>query len=799
MAEEDILGSNLKDMASKVEDVISSLKDLEKRLSNSNKSIDKNNDEMDGMRLNLKKVKDTLDVTKKAYEDLTKTTKESSKPLDEFGKKIVGATTKFDELSKMASELGVTLETKLGDVAKKATESSAAGTVTSIGDLMNQAKTAEAAAAVIGAGGPTPTAPATTPSTASKIVENTEKTSEGVNEVAEKLETQIDMQKTADAKQAEQMREASDSSSATAAATNETNRELTEAVRQMVGTQNGLRKLYSDALVVPAFLRASSLFGGGRGLLGMGAVAGAEGAAGQVSLLTKIVVGALGGITGFIMTAIPMYKTAILEMGRLLGVFTRSIGPFVSSMFAATSRLLRMLGVVGDGLAFFVDGVYQIGNMLYKMVRGLFTMTGEALSGIATRLGGRFFNLFAKAGETILTSVKSLFSAGGTGILGTIMKSVEFIFGEASLGVFKAAFKFGATIARYIPLLSVIPTVIETVVGAFEKMKTEGVGGVIKSIFVGLLKGIAAFLTLGLSDFILDFEAMYEALSKPLDGIIRQLSDLFGILGEMFSWLGSTLSEIWTRYIQPIAMSIWNNALKPIFGILKEVGEVVAKLIGFVLILLTPVIAIIKFVFKVIFEIVKLLYDLVLKPLLDYLIMPVFNAIMTTVGLVFGVIYEAFAAISDGLTWLNENTAQLMDYITNFFDQITSILGEGAAYIKNSILGWFDWFGDEEAPSAASEMVLQEPAAVQAERLRVQEGITMPSSPSFAAAVGPQAAFTTAAERAGAVGGGSPVIINNASTTNNNVSGGGGSSAIPVPLSPNPVHHLDPTRALIAT
>lgn len=842
MAEEDILGSNLKDMSSKVEDVISSLKDLEKRLSNSNKSLDKNTDEIDGVRLNLKKMKDTLDVVRKSHEELTKTTNGASQPVAELGKKLEQTVSQFDELSKKVTDLGSTVTestASLKQVAETASATAAATenkeAATGIGELLANAKTAEEAKANLGVTG-TPPVVGTNPAETANDIKQTEQNTERVADAVEGL---VDQQQANNAKQEEQAREAKNESAAKAEIANQVNDELLKAAKELIQTQKGMREIYANALTAPAMFAASSLFGGKQGLLGMGAKVGAKDA--SVSLLTKGIVGPLGALSGFLFTAVPMYMKLFSSIGSTFMNLDRIA---VSGLFAVRKAFsgipfiggsIRWLGnqiyvagsVIKGGLLnfgkflvieipmllispfkAFVQGWTPFFNTIFKgVIPSLFSQFTRDMFNAVT---GRISSVFTR----IMSRISSVFSGGGAGLLRTIMKSVEFIFGEAALGVFKTAFRFGASIAKYIPFLSLIPTVIETIVSAFKKMETEGVGGVIKSIFVGLLKGVASFLTLGLSDFILDFEAMYEALSKPLDGIIKQLSGFFELFSEVFSWLGGTLSEIWTNYVKPIAMSIWDNALKPIFGILKKVGEIVAKLIGFVLILLTPVFAIVKFLFKVIFEVVKLLYDYVLKPLLDYLIMPVFNAIMTVAGAIFGGIYEAFAAISDGLTWLNENTATLMDYITNFFDEITGLLDEAINYIKEGIIGWFDWFGDEEAPAderqalatqnqiemesqsplreANKRLQLERTAEVEAESIRVREGITMSPPPPMIMPFSERAA-------GGAAGGGSPVIINNASTTNNNVSGGGGSSAIPVPLSPNPVHHLDPTRALVAT
>lgn len=833
MADEDILGSNLKDMSSKVEDVISSLKDLEKRLSNSNKSLDKNTDEIDGVRLNLKKMKDTLDVVRKSHEELTKTTNGASQPVAELGKKLEQTVSQFDELSKKVTDLGSTVTestASLKQVAETASATAAATenkeAATGIGELLTNAKTAEEAKANLGVTG-TPPVVGTNPAETANDIKQTEQNTERVADAVEGL---VDQQQANNAKQEEQAREAKNESAAKAEIANQVNDELLKAAKELIQTQKGMREIYANALTAPAMFAASSLFGGKQGLLGMGAKVGAKDA--SVSLLTKGIVGPLGALSGFLFTAVPMYMKLFSSIGSTFMNLDRIA---VSGLFAVR-KAFSGIPFIGGSIRWLGNQIYVAGSVLkggllnfgkfivveipmlfIRPIKTMIDMVEAAFRFIIPQMFPWMTNIFMFVSNKItslFTRVTSLFSGGSAGLLRTIMKSVEFIFGEAALGVFKTAFRFGASIAKYIPFLSLIPTVIETIVSAFKKMETEGVGGVIKSIFVGLLKGVASFLTLGLSDFILDFEAMYEALSKPLDGIIKQLSGFFELFSEVFSWLGGTLSEIWTNYVKPIAMSIWDNALKPIFGILKKVGEIVAKLIGFVLILLTPIAAIVKFLFKVIFEVVKLLYDYVLKPLLDYLIMPVFNAIMTVAGAIFGGIYEAFAAISDGLTWLNENTATLMDYITNFFDEITGLLDEAINYIKEGIIGWFDWFGDEEAPAderqalatqnqiemesqsplreANKRLQLERTAEVEAESIRVREGITMSPPPPMIMPFSERAA-------GGAAGGGSPVIINNASTTNNNVSGGGGSSAIPVPLSPNPVHHLDPTRALVAT
>jgi archaellum component FlaC len=837
MAEEDILGSSLAGLTSRIDDAVASLKDLEKRLSNSTKEFDKNTGEVEGVRLNLKKMKDTLEIAKKSYEDLTKTTKNVSDPLTKLGARLQDTNQKFEEMTKKASEFGINLENSLKGAAEAAKEK--AENQPSIGDLLNNAKTGTEVEAVLGTAPAVPGASPATPvamtaQTAEAIKDAVQTTATNTGELVDKTEDAANAQKAAAAAAKEAADESKDASKAGTKATEDATKQLANAVNELAKTQTGLKGIYNNALALPAALMArSSLLGGTRGLLGMGA-AGAE----KVSMPVSLLMGALGGITGFIATAIPMYKTAILEIGKMFTLFSKSVGPFVTSMLDVTTKFLRRFGVVGDGLAFFVDGIRYLTNRIYSIGNTVVRLTGEVFLGIASRVGGKFLELttfignsfkslfptftrlFSSIGSSVSNGfgrITSMFSGGGAGILKTIMQSVEFIFGEAALGVFKTAFRFGASIAKYIPFLSVIPSVIETIVSAFKKMETEGVGGVIKSIFVGLLKGIAAFLTLGLSDFILDFEAMYDALSKPLDGIITQVSGFFEVFSDVFSWLGGTLYDLWNDTLKPIVGSLFENVLKPIFTVLKKVGEIVAKLVGFVLILLTPVLAILKFVFKMVFEVVKMIYDFVLKPLLDYLVVPIFVGIMKFVGMIFGPIVDAFTAVSDWLTYLNENTQEAFDNITSWIDEFTAVLDEAFAAVKETIFGWFDWFGDEE-PDKRQEMATQAQIREEQETERkITESRTRSrlESPLFranaeaimlmesGAAAPTTAPFMPYSERMGmaepkAVS--APVIINNTSSMTNNVAGGGGgNNTIPVALSPNPVHHMDPTRALIAT
>jgi hypothetical protein len=494
------------------------------------------------------------------------------------------------------------------------------------------------------------------------------------------------------------------------------------------------------------------------------------------------------------------YEIVVKGLTNKLVTFSKGVGNFfefagkgIAKPFISFGKTLgEIFGPIGNKFIQFFKGLDNFVQFATKPLAGLGTKISNMFSGI-----GRLFGGGAAAIEGAEVGV-GFFAR-------TLSKIGEFFAGGKILGTFQKAFVFGEKLAAKIPFLALIPTIIDTVVSAFKKFDTEGMKGVFKSIIVGLLKGLAAFFTFGLSDLAIDFEKLYTAISKPLDGFFDQVMGIVKIFGDMFNWIIDTLVQLWTGLLKPIIMSLWEDALKPIMEALGALADVAFKLVAIIFKLLTPVFAIIKFIFKVLFEVVKLIWDYVVWPILSILV-PIFKVVFSIIGFLFNRMKLGFEYMSIGLEAVIEIIDPLLANITAFFDDATDAfdyLGQMVDEFMKPIVDMFGSLGQMLSDVWSNIVGRFKPVL---DFLDIDIGSAssnsagMSSSPSSAMSASAVASSPKEIKStAGSAGGGSPVItqVTHAPTTNNVVNGGGGGGGSTVILSPTPVRHSDSTRHMI--
>ena len=522
------------------------------------------------------------------------------------------------------------------------------------------------------------------------------------------------------------------------------------------------------------------------------------------------------GFTDFYNIVIKTLSSKIVNFAKETVDLFSFIGKSVAKPFVSFGKDIGQMGTfVFTKMRNFFMEVDSFVQFVSKPLAGLGTKFTGFFKGITTYIGGIFtkvegaFSFFPKMGS-IFGKVSGLFGGAGEGI-------------TSFAKVFATAGKMGAKLVSFLPFISAIPTIIETIVSAFGKFNTEGFKGVFKSIMVGLLKGIASFFTLGLSDLVLDFDKMYETISKPLDGLFDQITGIVKIFGDVFGWIIDTLVQVYNGFLKPLVMSLWENALKPLMGALGAVADVLVKVVSLVLKLLTPVFSIVKFIFKMIFEVVKVVWDWVIWPIMKTLL-PVFQVVFSVIGFLFDRMKLGFEYMSEALDWAIEGIDPFIAGITKFFDDattsfdylgqlvndllqpvedvFTNILG-GVMSMWDAIRPYLEkigsWLGIDvgPAPSNRGMMGIQSAAVANPAISKSESGL----SPS-AAMSSPSSAATSPNQIRSAAGAGgaanATVMVTNAPTTNNVVNGGGGGSSAPIILSPTPVRHADSTRAMIA-
>lgn len=496
------------------------------------------------------------------------------------------------------------------------------------------------------------------------------------------------------------------------------------------------------------------------------------------------------GFSDFYQIVIKGLISKLVNFTKEAGDFFAFAGKSIAKPFISFGKTLgEIFGPIGNKFIQFFKGLDDFVQFATKPLAGLGTKISNMFSGV-----GRLFGGGAAAIEGAEVGV-GFFAK-------TLSRIGEFFSGGKLLATFEKAFAFGETIASKIPFLAIIPTAIDTIVSAFKKFDTEGMKGVFKSIIVGLLKGLAAFFTLGLSDLVIDFEKLYTAISKPLDGFFDQVMGIVKIFGDIFNWMIGTLTQLWNGFLKPIIMSLYEDALKPIIDTLGALADVAFKVVAIIFKLLTPVFAIIKFIFKVLFEVVKLIWDYVVWPILSILV-PVFKVVFSVIGFLFNTMKIGFEAMSEGFQYILDAIDPAIADITKFFDDATGAFDYLGQVVDDFMKPLVDMFGSLGQMLSDVWSNIVEKFKPLLSFLGIEIGSTssktgMSASPSTAMSA--SAVISSPKEMksaAGNVAGGSPVItqVTHAPTTNNVVNGGGGGST--VILSPNPVRHSDSTRHMI--
>ena len=433
------------------------------------------------------------------------------------------------------------------------------------------------------------------------------------------------------------------------------------------------------------------------------------------NMLGTALAGSSGLLVGFITTAIPMYMKLFQSFGRVfdLGLIhlRRVFGdwiPRANNIGSALSNLgvklgtsfTKLAGEMIPGAKYIASAFSYIGTTFIKLAKGVSTIVDLGLIRLRGVFGTvvprlrdimQFFGRMSTSIGEFGSKIGKIFSADSM-IYGTL-GFIEKFFGPKTGMIFAKAFDLGSKIASKIPLLSLIPTIIESVISAFSKFKTEGFRGVFKSLMVGLLKGLAAFFTFGLSDLALDFNKMYAKFSESFDGIFDQVEGFVKLFTNIFMWLIGMAMKLWEDVLKPIFVSLWEDALKPIMEALGAVGNFAMVLANVILGALKPVLAITRFVFTLIFGIVKVLWEFVLMPIITLLV-PLFKVLFKVIGYLFKPVVVLFEILSFLVTSIYEKALKpIFNFITDFFNAGSDMVSLGQG-LKDAAEYWGQMFSD---------------------------------------------------------------------------------------------------------
>jgi hypothetical protein len=325
--------------------------------------------------------------------------------------------------------------------------------------------------------------------------------------------------------------------------------------------------------------------------------------------------------------------------------FNKSLGAIVTNLDRSRDDLMsgklfqKMYVNVYKGFRSF----YRVfGNVFAEVAGLLFGTLSTALPKLMSNLGTLFKPitfLLSKVGLNLqgpanfFGKIANFFNETGP-FMNKALGFIEKAFGNKAGTIFLEAFEIGAKIGKILPFLAVIPTAIQTVIAAFGLLMKGDIKGAFKAIFVGFIKGFAAFFTFGLSDLILDFDKMFEMLSKPLDALFGVFKDVFLAINDIFQSVMVIVMGIWNDLLAPILNSLYTDALQPLGAALSSLGNmltgVVAILFSVVATILKPFAFILRLIFKVIYETIKVLWEFVISPLLKnvaFIISMVFKSI----------------------------------------------------------------------------------------------------------------------------------------------------------------------------
>lgn len=414
-----------------------------------------------------------------------------------------------------------------------------------------------------------------------------------------------------------------------------------------------------------------------------------------------------GLFLGTMSTALPKFMSNMSMLFRpIQSIFRPAVN--LITRFAEGSPLIAKLGNYYKSVATFVS--QSGGSAVMTKMGNIF----KSMSTFTSKVSGDYFIKFLKVSKGLFgpEATKGLIGAyrAITGGGNTFMKTflvIKNLFGPKTAKIFTSAFRLGQAIGKMLPFLMIIPTAIQTVVAAFGMLAKGDFKGAFKAVVVGFLKGFAAFFTFGLSDLVLDFDKMFASLTKPLDNFISAFVDAFSGIMDVVNGVVYIFDGIYKDLIEPVIDSLYQDLIVPIGEALSTLGDAVMGVVGFVFnfaaTILKPFGMAIKFVGKLVFEILKLLYDYLLGPLLKYLIGAPVMLIFKAVGGIFKGLAWIFSKIKWVFDWIaglfdwmfasaEADSADMMTSIQKLFGGIRWVLDTILGGIKLFIMGWWNMF-----------------------------------------------------------------------------------------------------------
>lgn len=246
-----------------------------------------------------------------------------------------------------------------------------------------------------------------------------------------------------------------------------------------------------------------------------------------------------GGLLDMILAGAALLAGSVIGLAKqYLDIFRKVFKPLLSLFSSEGKGWTTLVDKIKDGWKFFTGIFVKLGEFLgnNKVIK----FFGESFSKL-----GSWFGEIGRVISEAYAGISKVFGGGGSGG-GFISKIVDF-FGDIG-SKFKFFFKLGLVIGKKI--LFPIVTIYDTVMGAIDGYKKDGIFGAIKGAFAGLINsiigGVLDLLKDGVSWILgmLGFENAAKALdsfsfedliNKAVDGFFNFIKGLVNFVMDIFT------------------------------------------------------------------------------------------------------------------------------------------------------------------------------------------------------------------------------------------------------------------------
>ena len=235
---------------------------------------------------------------------------------------------------------------------------------------------------------------------------------------------------------------------------------------------------------------------------------------------------------------------------------------------------------------------------------------------------------------------------------------------------------------------------------------------IMNSYLIGLL-GSFAIPLIALKNALIDNDSVWNGFKETIENVFAALQPLFDFftqtvipaLGGAFQWLQENVLQPFADFIDYVFVSIWEDTLLPLFNRFSE--EILPELISTFEDLWNDVIVpgatllgnVLKPAIDTIVSVLKILWDNVLSPLINFVVDVVFFAIKGIVAWWKTVLIPIIKVVIDILTWLWKNVLEPIvnwtrEHIIPVIESVAKIIGSRIEDIKTTFKNIVEFIKD---------------------------------------------------------------------------------------------------------